>query len=186
MTVRPSDLPIPASHLALLPFDILEATPSAVLVRTASGHEINLHDVVQHLAWRARGKRYPRKSIAAVLREGIQSGEHNLTREEAEVVKDLAVDALHRSGLRAVEDEAWCTIADAAKALRVSVSRIRTMLETDSGRRQLGWPWRVDEMEWRIPMAALRPNRAEYVQGLPVTDPYKSGQEPCDSVSGCR
>jgi hypothetical protein len=184
MTSLPCHLQLPGPLLALLPLEVLEIGSSVVRVRLGSGQEVDLLDLVRRIAWRARDKRYPRKSIAAALREAVRRREIGLTNMEAEAIGDLAIRVLAASGGRGGLDEEWGTIADAARALTVSVERIRTMLQTAEGRRELGWPWQVDEMEWRIPLAALRSGtRAAYIADLPAEDPYGQG-EACDSGSG--
>jgi phage gp46-like protein len=176
--MSPTHLTLPTALLANLPMQVLDVTPTTVSVVLASGQQLDLVNLVRSLAWRARDKDYPRKSIGAALRERTRRGDLRATREEADVIAEVAVDWLLASGAgRSLQDE-WGTIADAARALSVSVERIRTMLESDAGRRSLGWPVRVDEMEWRIPMVALRSEtRTQYIAALPAEDPYVA----CDS-----
>jgi hypothetical protein len=65
----------------------------------------------------------------------------------------------------------WLSVEQAAAMLRKTSRTIRDWLETDDGRRRLGWPW-FDGREWQIPEPAINPDsRAEYMGRLPADEP---------------
>jgi hypothetical protein len=66
----------------------------------------------------------------------------------------------------------WLSAEQTASMLRKTLRTIRGWLETNDGRRQLGWPW-FDGSEWQIPEPALNPaSRAEYMDRVPADEPH--------------
>lgn len=139
------------------------------MARLASGKEVDMSALIANLVRKASSASYPRKSMAATLRQtGLL-----LTDDERQAILDAAIrsrDAI--AGTPAGPD--WLTVSDAARRLQLPIADVRVMLDTEQGRRELGWPWYL-RGEWRIPGAAVRSSsRAVYMATLPESDPYSS------------
>lgn len=65
----------------------------------------------------------------------------------------------------------WLSVEQTAAMLQKMPRTIREWLETEEGRRRLGWPW-FDGREWQIPEPAINPDsRAEYMARQPAEEP---------------
>ena len=86
--------------------------------------------------------------------------------EELEIL--LAAGALQLAPTPAGD---WLSVEQTAVMLRKMPRTIREWLETEEGRRRLGWPW-FDGREWQIPEPAINPDsRAEYMARQPAEEP---------------
>lgn len=86
--------------------------------------------------------------------------------EELDIVRSIGV--LQHAP---TPDGDWLSVEQTAGKLRKSTRTIRDWLETEDGRRRLGWPW-FDGREWQIPEPAINPDsRAEYMNRLPADEP---------------
>lgn len=146
------------------PFVITTMPDGREIGRLASGADIDVTALAANMAHRAHRAAYPRKSMAATLRQRRLK----LTMDERHALMVIAQRQL--KALTAPAD--WLSVSAVARELGRPVHELEGMLRTEAGRRELGWPWYIGGV-WRIPAVAIRADtRAVYMATLPEGEPF--------------
>ena len=141
-------------------------TPERWLARNGSEKEA----LATRLVEVALEARYPRKSLSALLREGKTAGVREALVEEVGTLAKAALDDALR-GDSVAKGVDWLTPSQAAHRLGQTLHWVRSALDSEEGRRALGYPW-FDGKRWRIPAPACDPAaRSGYLAGLPDQEP---------------
>lgn len=116
----------------------------------------------------------PGKSIAQAIRsaEKAKCPAHLVALLRIQAAEELEVARTRGAVPHApTPSDNWLTLEQTAVALGRQTRTIREWLETEDGRRRLGWPW-FDGRDWKIPEPAINPNaRAEYMSRQPADEP---------------
>lgn len=126
--------------------------------------------LAKHLVEIALEARYPRKSLSALLREGKAAGVREaLVNDVGDLAEGALAEALREDTLAKGVD--WLTPSQAARRLGRPLNWVRSALESEEGRRALGFPW-FDRKRWWIPAPACDPStRSGFLASLPDQEP---------------
>jgi len=145
----------------------LTMVPDRWRVRTLSEKRA----LAEELVGIALEARYPRKSLASLLREASHHGVREPLVEEVGPVAREILEVKLRSAEAGSHGARWLTPSQAAVALGQTLRWVQDALDSPAGRRALGYPWFAGR-RWKIPQEACDPaTRASYLSALPDSEP---------------